>query len=47
MIGNCSQKMSCVPPLSYKRRFDKYMEGVILSNNDDNHYSEKNKKVKK
>ena len=47
MIGNCSQKMSCVPPLSYKRRFDKYMEGVILSYNDDNNCSEKNKKEKK
>ena len=30
MIRYCSEKMSCVPPITYKNRFNAYMEGVIL-----------------
>ena len=31
MIRYCSEKMSCVPPITYKNRFDEYMENVILN----------------
>jgi hypothetical protein len=30
MIRYCSEKMSCVPPITYKNRFNEYMEKIIL-----------------
>ena len=41
LIGSCSQKMSCVPPLTYMNRFNKYIEGVVLNYNNNNNTNEK------
>ena len=41
VIGYCSQKMSCVPPLTYMNRFNNYIEGVVLNYNNNNSTNEK------
>ena len=41
LIGSCSQKMSCVPPLTYMNRFNNYIEGVVLNYNNNNNTNEK------
>ena len=46
LIGYCSEKMSCVPPLTYMNRFNDYMEGVVLSYNNNYSTNEKSQIMK-